>query len=130
VLEEIASGPGLVKRFRGLGGAATRASEVVDAAGTGSPAAVQAVQEAAAALGSRIALLVDVLDPAAVVIGGGLGATPGAYWDALVGAIRSHIWWRAAREIPILRAGLGADAGAIGAALTARDCRQVSARSQ
>ena len=44
----------------------------------GVPAARQTLDQAATALGSRIALLVDVLDPEAVIVGGGLGTTPGA----------------------------------------------------
>lgn len=120
VLEEIASGPGIVSRYRELGGRAGDAKDVVDAAGRRIPAASRVIHEAATALGSRIALLVDVLDPEAIIVGGGLGATPGAYWDALVPAVRAHIWWQGAREIPILQCGLGADGGAIGAALAAR----------
>jgi glucokinase len=121
VLEEIASGPGIVARYRELGGQAERAEDVVEAAGRGDQAATRVVEETTRALGSRIALLVDVLDPEAIVVGGGLGTTPGPFWEALVPAIRSHIWWSAASEIPIHQAALGADAGAVGAALLARD---------
>ncbi len=121
VLEEIASGPGIVARYRELGGHAERAEHVVEAAGRGDADAMRALQETSRALGSRIALLVDILDPEAVVVGGGLGTTPGPFWEELVPAIRSHIWWSAARQIPIHQAALGADAGAVGSALAARD---------
>jgi glucokinase len=69
----------------------------------------------ATALGSLVALLVNVLDPEAVVVGGGLGSAPGEYWNALVRAAREHVWADEARELPIVQAGLGADAGVIGA---------------
>lgn len=68
-----------------------------------------------AALGAVVALLVNVLDPEAVVVGGGLGSAPGAYWERLLRATREHIWAAAVRELPIVQAGLGADSGVIGA---------------
>jgi glucokinase len=71
--------------------------------------------EAAVTLGSVLALLVNVLDPEAVVVGGGLGAAQGVYWDALNRATREHIWSRHVRDLPLLQAGLGADSGVIGA---------------
>jgi len=76
------------------------------------------VEHATQTLGSLLALLVNVLDPEAVVVGGGLGAAEGAYWDGLVGATRAHIWSEAARELPIVQAGLGASSGVIGAGWT------------
>jgi glucokinase len=68
-----------------------------------------------AALGSLVALLVNVLDPEAVIVGGGLGSATGAYWNELVSATRAHIWADAVRGLPIVQAGLGADSGVIGA---------------
>jgi glucokinase len=74
-----------------------------------------AVDDAVATLGSFVALLVNVLDPAAVVVGGGLGSAHGAYWRGLEQALRDHIWAEHARNLPIMQAELGADAGVIGA---------------
>jgi glucokinase len=74
-----------------------------------------AVENAAATLGSFLALLVNVLDPAAVVVGGGLGSATGTYWRALVRATREHIWAEDVRRLPIVQAGLGANSGVIGA---------------
>lgn len=77
-----------------------------------------AVEDATTTLGSLLALLVNVLDPEAVVVGGGLGSAGGAYWERLVGATRAHIWSEAARELPIVQAGLGESSGVIGAGWT------------
>lgn len=119
-LEEFAGGPGLVHRFnqRRPGGART-GQEVLAAATAGDPPAREVVRTGAAALGSAVALLVNVLDPEAVIVGGGLGARDGPYWETLVPAIRRHIWSPVHRELPILRAATGVDAGVIGAAATA-----------
>ncbi len=90
ILEEFASGPALAKH--------------------GDPRA------AGEALGSGVGWLVNVLDPDAVIVGGGLGLAGGLYWEAFVESARRHIWAAATRELPIVMAELGADAGVVGAA--------------
>jgi len=74
VLEEFASGPALVSRFnQAISGHATRAEDVIAAANAGNAAAIDIVITAGAALGVSVGWLVNVLDPAAVIVGGGLG---------------------------------------------------------
>jgi glucokinase len=118
VLEDYASGPALAARFQTATGVAVGGAEaVIVAAEAGDAAACAIVVSAAEALGSAIGWLVNVADPAAMVVGGGLGSAPGLYWDHLTDAIRRHIWSDAARSLPLRQARLGADAGWIGAAL-------------
>lgn len=119
VLEEIAAGPALVTRFHAAGGEAQRGEDVLRAAAHGDLRAELVVREAAHALGSSVAFLVNVTDPEAVVVGGGLGSAAGLLWETFVPACRSHIYADATRSLPILRAALGADAGLVGAAATA-----------
>jgi glucokinase len=64
---------------------------------------------------------VNLLDPQAVVVGGGLGSTPGRYWDTAVATARQAIWADVSRDLPVLQARTGASAGVIGAALLAAD---------
>jgi len=79
----------------------------------------EAYRKAGEALGSTLALLIDVLDPGAVVVGGGLGLAGGPYWDGLVASTRTHIWSQVSRRIPIQRAKTGRNAGTVGAAAAA-----------
>ncbi len=116
VVEEIASGPGLAARFRARGGRAESGEEVLAAAGD--TVAVDIVGEAADALGVLIGLAVNMLDPEAVIIGGGLGLAGGLYRERLTAATRAHIWADSRRGLPICSAVLGPDAGLIGAALS------------
>jgi len=118
-LEDIAAGPALVKRFNALHGHATNGREVLAAAAAGDSVAAKIVQSAGEALESQVALLVNVLDPEAVVIGGGLGLSDGPYWDHFIASTRRHIWSELHRGLPILRAATGVDAGWIGAAARA-----------
>jgi glucokinase len=120
VLENYASGPALARRYaEATNRPVSGAEEVLAAANTGEPAATQIVDSAADALGSALGWLVNVIDPEAIVVGGGLGLAPGKYRERLEQATRDHIWNPGARTLPFLSATLGADAGLIGAALTA-----------
>jgi glucokinase len=116
VLEEIASGPALVARYnRVRPGGAARAEDVTAAASRGEPDAVEVVRSAARSLGSGIALGVNLLDPEAVIVGGGLGSAGGLFWDCLVRSVREHVWAEAHRSLPVLPAAFGPDAGLVGA---------------
>lgn len=122
VLEEVASGPGLVSHYnRQRGAAVARAEEILLAASTGDAAAQGVIQAAGEALGGMIALLVNTLDPHAVVIGGGLGSAAGAYGEILEASARRHIWSETQRDLPIVKAAYAESAGLIGAALVAMD---------
>jgi len=118
-LEEIAAGPALAARFRAAGGIAKSAKEVIAAATAGNAAARRIVESASEALGSQTGVLVSTLDPEAVIVGGGLGLSEGPYWEHFVAATRRHIWSDVHRDLPILRAATGEDAGWIGAAAKA-----------
>ncbi len=113
ILEEFASGPALAARYqRG----ATMGQAVLAAVTTGDSKAIEIVRTAGEALGNSVGWLVNVLDPEAVIVGGGLGLAGGLYWDSFIASTRAHIWSDATRELPILPAALGPDAGLIGAA--------------
>jgi glucokinase len=119
-LEAFSAGPALAARFAAahpnfLG----MAHEVVALATAGDSLAQTVVATAAEALGAAIGYIVNVLDPEAVVIGGGLGMVGGLYRESVDSSLRAHVWCDYHREIPLLSAELGNDAGFIGAALAA-----------
>lgn len=117
VVEEIASGPAMVRRYRALGGAQIDGGAALLARlDAGDAVATQVVADATHTLGAAIAVIVNMLDPEALVIGGGLGLAGGRYGALLDAAIRAHIWADAARDLPIIPARLGTDAGIVGAA--------------
>jgi glucokinase len=128
VLEEFAAGPALVRRYNrsneesslqsGLPAneAAKYGEEVLAAVEANDPMAIEVVKTAGEALGVSVGWLVNVLDPEAVVVGGGLGLAGGLYWASFVASTQAHIWAEASREAPILPASLGPEAGVIGAA--------------
>ena len=119
-LEDLASGPVLAARFGERTGRQVRgAEEVFAAAERGDPAAREVLEQAAHVAGSFLAMAVNLLDPEAVVVGGGLGSAGELWWERLVTSARDHIWAEYVRGIPIVPARLGPLAGVIGAGLCA-----------
>jgi len=122
-LEQISSGAALSEKMRAkTGRPEATARDLLDLAARGGPNSEWArtiVGAAGAAAGAETALLVNVLDPEAVIIGGGLGCADGLYWDSLVSSAQRHIWSPVNRALPILQAGTGINAGWIGAAAAA-----------
>lgn len=117
VVEDIASGPALVARYNQSGPhRARRGEEVMAAVEAGDPVAIEVIKTAGDSLGTSLGFLINILDPEAVIVGGGLGLAGGLYWSSFVTSTRKHIWSDTNRDLPILPAALGADAGFIGAA--------------
>lgn len=118
-LESCASGPALVRRARALGYQAANAAEICRAARAQAGIARGVVDAAATELAAHVAILVNALDPALVVLGGGVGAAPGRYWSSFRAALPRFAWGRYALRVRVRRARLGARGGMIGAALSA-----------
>ncbi len=118
-LEQLASGPGLVSQFNQLGGHARTGQDVLARLAEGDATAGRVVQLAAQTIGGSIGWLVNVLDPERVIIGGGLGLAEGLYRDILIDSARRHIWWDGHRDLRIVSAQTGINAGLIGAAANA-----------
>ena len=116
MIEDIASGPGLVTAY----GQGAGAEDVLAAAIAGDVRALHVVDHATAQLGRVLALLADGLDPQAMVIGGGLGSSSGPYFDALTRAIRRGLWDGVPNPMLITQSALGPNAGLIGAACATR----------
>jgi glucokinase len=118
-LEELASGQGLARRYAGVKPGAS-ARVVLEAARAGERVAARIEWEALQALGSQLGLLVNLLDPEAVIMGGGLALSELFPWAELQRLVRRHTWWETHRALPMARAETGVDAGWMGAALAAR----------
>jgi glucokinase len=79
------------------------------------PAAWRTWREATDALGTGLASVVALLDPALIVLGGGLANAGSALVGPVRAAIERRLRWR---EVPeVVTTAVGASAGLIGAAL-------------
>lgn len=114
-LEALASGASIARRYRSLAGADMDARTVIDQAEAGEPVARGIVADAAVGLGHAIAGLVTTIDPACVVVGGGVAESGAVWWEPLIDTCRADLI-DALASIPIERAELGPAAALLGAA--------------
>jgi glucokinase len=118
-LEGFAAGPALVREFARRGGEAVDGLEsIARYAAEDDVRAVGVLRDGGAAVGSVIGGLVNVLDPAVVVVGGGVAAVGGIWWDALLDAAAREVMPLLA-DVPIERSTFGGDAALLGAAALA-----------
>jgi predicted NBD/HSP70 family sugar kinase len=120
-LEARASGPGILRRAQERGLTEPDAIAVCRAALKGPGIARDIVDAAATELAIHVAILANALDPTLVVLGGGLGCSPGRYWSAFRVALPQYTWGPHMRRLRVRRAQLGTKAGMIGAAQSAME---------
>jgi glucokinase len=103
-----------------LAGRAT-AEEVYAGAAAGDERCRDAIAQVAGWIGIALANVIAVLDPDRIVIGGGIAGAGRLVIDPIRAATRAHVTLLVPTEIDIVAAALGAEAGAIGAALAASE---------
>jgi N-acetylglucosamine repressor len=87
------------------------------AAAEGDLYAVQIIQEAGRFLGMGIAWLINILNPQAVIVAGGITAAGDVLMDAIRGAVTTQAMSELVANVQIIPASLGLDARPIGAAI-------------
>lgn len=118
-LEPLSGGEGITLRAREAGLAAEGARDVFAAAAAGDPAAARLVETMTDALGRQVALVVQVVNPEVVVVGGGVAAAGEGWLARLAGAVRRYAQPSHVRGLRIVPAALGNRAGVVGAGLFA-----------
>ncbi|MBI3182348.1 MAG: ROK family protein [Myxococcales bacterium] len=105
------------------GGDPSRLSPAVleQAAKEGNPAAKEIYERAAGYLGLASANMVTVLNPALLLLGGGVLAHAPGLFRSVEEAVAQLSSWVSRQELKVLPAALGDEAGIIGAALLARE---------
>jgi len=101
------------------GGRWTMTRDLLAAMQSGDAVAAEVWNKSIRALAAGIASLINVLDPAAVILGGGIMAAGAQLLDPLNAALDEMEWLLAGRRVPLLPAQLGDMAGACGAAARA-----------
>jgi glucokinase len=116
-LEAVASGPrtaawAVAQGWRG----GTTARELAGDARAGDPVAVAAFARAGAAIGVGIASAAALCDLSVVVVGGGVVQAGPLVLEPMRAALREHAAMDFTRELPVVPAALGQEAGLVGAA--------------
>jgi fructokinase len=117
-IETRISGPAVEARYRARSGRALGCAEVAAAARAGEAIAAEVLARFLDDFGRALANLIDVLDPHAVVLGGGLSNLDELYVEGRESVARYV--FNDELATPILRNQLGDSAGVIGAALLTR----------
>jgi glucokinase len=129
-LERYSSGEGIRERYVAATSAKVRgAADVFALALNGDDVAIGIVTSAARAIGVGLATVVRILDPGALVLGGGVSSS-GAPWRETVEAAYLDLARARSRPPPILWASLGSEAGMIGAAIAHRGRVHASSEGQ
>jgi fructokinase len=117
-VETVISGPALERFYAGQGGAPARLPEIAARAGRGEKAAMATLERLQEKLGQALAAVINILDPDAVVFGGGVGNLGVIYTEGTRAAVRRHLF-NPDLNTDFLRPTLGDSAGVFGAALLA-----------
>jgi glucokinase len=118
-VETIAAGPRMAQWARDNGWDASPeadAKELAEAATAGNSVALQAFKRGATAVAAMIASVGAVCDLDLVVVGGGVAKSGGLLFDPLREALASYARLDFIRDLRVLPAELGGDAGLVGAA--------------
>lgn len=117
-VETVISGPALEQFFVERTGEKLRLPEIVARAAAGEANATATLERLRDKFGEAIAAVINILDPDAVVIGGGVGNLDILYAEATRTAVQRHLFNRELRT-EFLRPALGDSAGVFGAAMLA-----------
>ncbi|MGA9492185.1 MAG: ROK family protein [Mycobacterium sp.] len=121
-VETVAAGPWMTRWALENGWAGppgADAAALADAAAAGDPVAVRAFHRGARALAAMIASVGAVCDLNCVVIGGGVAKSGRTLFDPLNAALTDYAGLSFIRDLRVVPAALGGDAGLIGAAALA-----------
>ncbi|HEX8372882.1 MAG TPA: ROK family protein [Chthoniobacterales bacterium] len=116
-VETVISGTGLQRYYAEISGQPLKLPEIVRRAATGEDAhAVATVERLKHHFAKGLAVIINILDPDAIVIGGGVGNLDLLYTDEVRAEIVKYLF-NSSIETPILKPTLGDSAGVFGAAL-------------
>lgn len=118
ILEQFSSGLGIARRYQKATSTDVTSAETVFAQYEKDPIAKEIIDSAAAVLGKSLAAIVDFLDPAKIVIGGGLWLGSDLYRNLVLASYEKNVTKR--RKAPkVINSVAGSNAAVIGAAIAA-----------
>lgn len=119
-VETVIAGPSLERFYRESTGTELNLRKIVERAGSGDAAATATLERLRSKFGESIAAVINILDPDAIVIGGGVGNLDLLYTDETRRAVVRHLFNPDVRT-EFLKPVLGDSAGVFGAAMLTGD---------
>lgn len=118
-LESISSGTAITKRANEMGLSADHAGDVSDLALAGNEIALEIMDDAKEYLANMIGIIIALLDPSIVVLGGGLAIKIEGFVEDVEKRVKNKVFDVQKDNVKIVKAELGDDNGLIGGALLA-----------
>ena len=118
-LERYGSASAIARRYAELGGEPGTSAEAIVVRRATDPAAQRVWQEAAEALAIAFVTCTMLLDPAVIVLAGGLSGAGDALREPVLSELAARLTWR--EPPPLWLSPLGGRAGLLGAAILARE---------
>jgi len=113
-VETLISGPGTERYYEKITGEKIKLKDISKRYYEGDTAAKQTIERLCEFFGKAVSVIVDILDPDVIVIGGGVGNIDALYTDGVT-ALKKYIFNNRV-DVPILKPILGDSAGVFGAA--------------
>jgi len=114
-VEKVLAGPSLERYYQSITGQKTRLKEIYELYKAGDENATKTIQRMSYFFGKAISVIINIIDPDVIVIGGGVGNIDEIYSDGIESA-RKHIFNNGVVNTPIVKPLLGDSAGVFGAA--------------
>lgn len=118
-VEMVCAGPSLERYYAAMSGKNLKLPEIVKLAQEGDAGANRVLERLRAKFAEALGTVINILDPDAVVIGGGVGNLDLLYTRETREAVLSHLF-NDRFDTPLLKPALGDSAGVFGAAMLAR----------
>lgn len=116
-VETVLSGPALERHYAALSGAVLPLRDIAARAkAQADPHAVATISRLVSSFGKAISFVINILDPDAIVVGGGVGNIDALYGEELRAEIAKYLF-NDSLETAILKPALGDSAGVLGAAM-------------
>ncbi len=128
-IESYIAGPSLEADYRRRTGVSLRLPEIVARQAAGEEAAIAVLEGLRARFAQALSIVINLFDPHAVVIGGGVGNLDLLYDDLTREALRGHLFEKEFTT-EILRPELGDSAGVFGAVMLTTTCPSGSSPSR
>ncbi|HUS00179.1 MAG TPA: ROK family protein [Chitinophagaceae bacterium] len=113
-VESVISGPGTQRYYTTLTGEKISLKEINERYKNGEEAAIKTIDRLCEFFGKAVSVIVNILDPDVIIIGGGVGNIDALYSDGLI-YLKKYIFNNRV-DVPILKPILGDSAGVFGAA--------------
>lgn len=114
-VEKILAGPSLERFYASVAGQKKSMKEIYALYQSGDGAATETMQRLIHFFGKALSVIVNIIDPDVIVIGGGVGNIPEIYTEG-VESVRKFAFNNGVLDTPIIKPRLGDSAGVFGAA--------------